>query len=1618
MFPDYPEAINGELPRPPVRTITWFHTGQLDKTSAFGNQYEKEYFQGDEDAPARPQCVLPTGLTTNERHDACRALNGAMLRQEVYTDDATELAAIPYVVTETSYEIKKLQPRKRPANPFEFDVLGFATKEQRDWPMVTMRIPRESRTITYDRVPEDPRISQALTLEVDDYGTVTRSAAIAYPRREVPEDMPEQGVLHCAVAENDVVHVTTDGYRLSVPIESRSFELTGLEFTGPNLLTVEDVNTAYGGADEIAYHVAPTTGLEKRLVQREKARYYDSEDLPEGLLEFGEADARAILYKSYLLDLTDDLIELAFDERVTSPILEEGGYVELAGEDGYWLPSGHAVFNAAQFYLPTSFVDAFDTTTAEVTYDDYNFFAVSVEDAYENTVSAEIDYRILGPKLVTDPNGNRVAAKFDERGMVIAMAVMGKSGDSDGDTLEDPTTRFEYDLFQWDTEEKPAFAHGFARETHQDEETRWIESITYTDGFGRVAMVKAMAEPDEEDNPRWIGSGRTVVDNKGNPIKQYEPYFSDNSDYEDEDAIVATGVTPVLFYDAIGRLTRTDLPNGSYSRVEITPWMTKSFDPNDTVLEEGNLWYLARLEEAEPEPTEEEIRARELAEEHADTPTTTHFDSMGRAFLVIADNADDELFATKTKLDIESQVLAVTDPLERICQTYIYSMAGQQLKETNIDKGARWSLRDVMGAPIRAWDDRDQVFRTAFDDLRRITHLYLTQGEDDEVLLQRIAYGDNAGITDPEDENLRGRPIRTFDSAGVTRAIEFDFKGNLLESERQLVTVYDAIIDWMALDADTDVDDMETHASSALETEVFTETRQYDALNRPTSIVAPDESEILPVYNEAGLLDSVSVKVRGAETASNVVTAIEYDEKGRRKSIEYGNGTQTEYEYDELTFRLVSAVSTRTSPAATLQDLSYTYDPVGNIVQIHDAATPTLFWNNTVTDGTQQFVYDATYRLIQAKGREHGGSSVSDVQLDDTALPIRTLPHENDSAAMRPYIEDYSYDAVGNILEMAHTAVGYSSASWTRTYSYVTDTNRLDENSIPGGTASYTYDEHGSMISMPHLSSISYSPFDQMSEADLGGGGTVYFVYGADGQRVRKVHEHDSSTLVEERLYLGGFEIYRKHDSSDMLIERETLHIMDGTRRVTMIETKTIEDDEEIEEPESLWRFQMDNHLGSACLELDEEGAIISYEEYHPYGTSSYRAAASGTEVSERRYRYIGKEADSETGLYSLGVRYYVPWLARWTSGDPSGIQADGPGLYSYSASRPTVLSDPSGSQAVSTASTQEGLRTAAKVVAGIGAAGFDVAAMQFTIRMLLTPAAPVAGAGVGASVGVGAGGVAAADAAVPAAAAAVSEEAAVGGVAAAGGVSVGTIAGIGLLIALVVGGVAVALQDPSNYTPKSLAVPSTGPVTKQEAPPARRAEPAKAPGAQIQDALFPAVIRSGIPLWLPGILPAISGELPGAPGSEIPAEVAPRPYPQPGRQIEPGSTDLSRATQRARFEDEQARKADRKAKLPKGTEGNYAAARLSDGRIIVRRSGAVHSEPALIDAAQEMGVSIVEIYTERAPCQAGCEAVVQGIELTYSYPWNNEDKQERLAIREKTSLQIAKDIKDWLLKF
>jgi RHS repeat-associated protein len=1361
---------------PPVLTRTWSHTGAYidrERISTFFAHLAPEqggYYQEPGLTPEQIQqrllddTVLPTGLTAEEEREACRSLKGAMLRQEVYALDGTAKQPHPYSVSELNYTIEPVQ--------------SFGQNQH----AVFFTHARESLSYHYERNPADPRIGHEMVLEVDEFGHVLKSVAIAYPRR-APQH-PEQGQIHATYTENRVTNKPNeaDWYRLGLPIETLTYEITGIPSTEGQRFAISDFYakdpaspvSGFVTAPEIAYEQFPDGTLQKRLIERVRALYRSDNQantLDPVCLPLGQVESLALPCESYKLAFTPGLLAQVYGSKLGTAELgnllrDEGKYVEQDGV--WWISSGRQTFDPSRFYLSTQMKDPFGGIST-MRYDNYALLAIESRDALPspltNVVKIHNNYRTMQPEQITDPNGNRAQVAFDALGMVAGTAVMGKETETKGDLLDGfkadltqpeidgflanplgmaasllgkATTRIIYDLEQFRTDRQPVVAATIARETHFRDpggaQSKMQVSFSYSDGFGREVQKKIQAEPGDapqreanvanpnrpgklvlengkpklaSTDPRWVGNGRTIFNNKGKPVKQYEPFFSSTHLYEDEPELVMTGVTPITFYDPVERVVATLHPNHTYEKVVFDPWQQVTWDVNDTVLLDPQTdpdvgGFFGRLPDSDYLPTwhseysssPDAVKrsAAIKAAAHAGTPAIAHLDTLGRPFLTIADNGGTNKFETRVELDLEGNPLAITDARQNAVMIHAivqkdaqgqpvknaqgkpiligraFDLLGHNLYSYSMDAGDRWMLNNVAGKPIRGWDSRGFVRRLTYDALQRPLALFVRDAQG-EKLVERTVYGEAQGSAN----NHRGKVYQVFDGAGVVTSQSYDFKGNLLQGSRQLLQNYKDRVDWSQ--------------NLTLETEPpFVSSTTYDALNRPMTLTTPDNSTIHPLYNEANLLNGVEVNLQGAATAMPFIKNIDYDAKGQRQLIRYGNDVVTTYEYDDKTFRLIHLRTDRGNPFPAdrpkgIQNLFYTYDPVGNITEIRDDAQQTIFFNNAIVSPSNQYVYDALYRLIRADGREHIGQ-VADPQpeYDSNDFPRVNLPHPNDGNAMRAYTEQYEYDSVGNILRMIHQA---TNGTWIRRYDYETSSNRLRNTSLPGDPADlsslsprYLYDEHGSMTKMPHLMQMDWDFKDQLQRVDLGGGGTAYYVYDAAGERVRKAIERQNGTRQKERIYLGGFEVYREYDGSGntVMLERETLHIMDDKQRIALVENRTQGSDDSLLQ---LIRYQFSNHLGSASLELDEQAQIISSEEYAPYGNSTYQAVRSQTETA-KRYRYTGKERDDETGLSYHFSRYYAPWISRWLSTDRVSL-ADGLNLYRYVNCCPTRFRDLAG---------------------------------------------------------------------------------------------------------------------------------------------------------------------------------------------------------------------------------------------------------------------------------------------------------------------------------------------------
>src|ERR1700677_3046486 len=514
-FTSTPEVNDEMFLLAPVWTRTWLHTGAFIEGEDLAALLALEYYALDPQAPRLAPTILPADAGADELREACRALRGQVLREEVYAQDGTPAAVNPYSTSERRYQVDRLQP----ATPIAYG--GFHSWE------------REQIVSHYERNQSDPRVTHELALAIDDYGNPTRHASVAYPRRS--PSFAEQSATHVRYGHSDFANVADrpDWYRLGLPIETRSYELTGVRpDPSSGLYSPDALARAAATAADIAYEeTADGVGAQRRLLSRKRV-IYSSDDLSHPL-PVGRVESLALVDRTYLMRYTPGLLRNIFSAKLSFPELdailsEAGGLVDLDGDGNWWTRTPRLLYSSdpdhpdasfarAHFYLPRGAVDTWGNVSQRV-YDDHDLLVTGSTDAAGNVTLAQGNYRVLGPWLSTDPNLNCSGMRYDALGMVVASAVMGKrqaDGGCEGDYLDtsstepspqdDPTTCLRYDLSAYSTwaadpardqdRPRPAWVHTKTRVRHKDPATPWIESYAYSDGSGRVALSKGRAEP-------------------------------------------------------------------------------------------------------------------------------------------------------------------------------------------------------------------------------------------------------------------------------------------------------------------------------------------------------------------------------------------------------------------------------------------------------------------------------------------------------------------------------------------------------------------------------------------------------------------------------------------------------------------------------------------------------------------------------------------------------------------------------------------------------------------------------------------------------------------------------------------------------------------------------------------------------------------------------------------------------------------------------------------------------------------------------------------------------------------------------------------------------------------
>jgi RHS repeat-associated protein len=825
-------------------------------------------------------------------------------------------------------------------------------------------------------------------------------------------------------------------------------------------------------------------------------------------------------------------------------------------------------------------------------------------------------------------------------------------------------------------------------------------TVRYQDAAGRAVRTLSLAEPGEV-GPRWRCAGRFRRDAEGRVFEAGKAYFADSCLYlRQPTAFYGVGEPETFSYDARGRLVRAARPAGGlrdalFTRRELGPWTDTAFDENDTI--KDSLYYRMATSGALALPR----WARDALDKAAafdGTPSTHVFDTLRHPVCSLARLAPGHaaVLATQRGFSADGLPLWLADPrLSRsglVNSRMSRSMTGAVLKTVDADAGTLYTLPDVNGAVCYSYDARGTAVLPVFDSLHRVTRLTVRPGAGARqggtrtgwLVVERSIYGDSLDahgkppVDHARERGLLGRPYLAYDGAGRTMTPARSLLGMPLSTEVRMREYYKDTADWSStaagwpdiladLDHQLAADDLAGAGTSGLRSAC-----EYNALGQVLKLTDPAGHVQRCSYNAAGLLDGSWFAARG-EAERQVVADLAYDAEGRQTAAAYVNAEgerflQLSRTYEPDSGRLHRILSVRAADGQAVQDCVYWYDPAGNLTHIENkaaAALPLSLPTGLTPD--QDYTYDALYRLTLACGLARQGLSLAHAQAGGFEPFIPAGPVA--SCVLRNTFDD------GDNLTASLFSAGDDIWGDRLTVSPLSNRAvRLAPGESPLAAEGW-FDVNGNQLKLPDGGAIAWNWHNQIASLIAGAAGeeqavTEHYVYGACGARRRKVIDgwtEDGEPLVEHEFEVGCFQVRCVERDGRLSVVRQRTRMRQGGH----LAFERLDGLDGAGE-----RYQLSNMQGSAVMEVDGQGALITYEEYAPCGTTLFAFGRSVAEARLKRHRFAGQERDQASGLYHYddggdgklgGARYLAPWPGRWLSPGPSGA-GGGPNRYAYLA--------------------------------------------------------------------------------------------------------------------------------------------------------------------------------------------------------------------------------------------------------------------------------------------------------------------------------------------------------------
>jgi len=771
-----------------------------------------------------------------------------------------------------------------------------------------------------------------------------------------------------------------------------------------------------------------------------------------------------------------------------------------------------------------------------------------------------------------------------------------------------------------------------------NEEGNYVPSVTIYDSLGRVRQTQTLATTPSGDGSLITD---TFYDSRGWVSQTNTNYYDDAAEPSLSLVTVASNQVPDLdyyTYDGIGRQVEDVSENdGSVVSTSVTVYNGDS----TTVI-----------------PDVPGSAASGAIPAGAGTVQTTRYNPLGQATALTEYTANPSVTIPSNAATGTFYITGGTPD----ATTYAYNAAGQQDSEssggstwtqgynllgqetsaTDPDAGTTAMSYDADGNLLQSEDAEGHYLSWTYDQLGRPTAEYAAATSGQENYASSSSPGneiaswvyDNANdavskMTDPDGE-LTTATTYAGGYAYTTLQTGFNVFG---ESTGQVVEIPSG------------------GAGAAMGSEYYF-SYTYEGINGTPLKTSYPAGGGLPAetvsYSTTTALDLPSI-VGGLDGYAEGTAYTAYSQVNQ---VTLGSGSDEAYitdTYDPHTGNLTNQLVTRSATTpADVDSTSYAYNTAGLITSETDERL-----GSTSTEETQCFTYTTQQELAQA------WTATDDCAATPTTSSFATVGDALGTAS--EYDESFSYNAAGQ--RVSQTALDPSAGTFaTTSYTYsASQPNALTSASTTGAvtaSTSYGYDADGQQDARDTSSgdqSLGWNNAGQLASVSTGSTTDASYIYNPDGTLFAQT-DGTSTTL-----YLPGEQI----TDADGTITGIRYYALPGG--ATAVRTGSGDD--------YYFEIPSDEH-GTNTVYLNYTAQTPTWRQFDPFGN------LRGTTVTWIDNRgFLNDPADPASALTDIGARWYDPVTGAFISLDPvlettSPTQING---YSYAASNPVTLSDPTG---------------------------------------------------------------------------------------------------------------------------------------------------------------------------------------------------------------------------------------------------------------------------------------------------------------------------------------------------